>query len=144
MDEDNRNTGAAPGREKKERLTHREKRRRWKAAKRAKRQELKDYYQYAPWLKRVWNLYLKGFFRGLVHLLVLLAVIGMLVVSAPAILAGVMGPVIREYYDRVKNQPRGMRRSKRCLPSARTRPGPSASTSSGRIWRTTERTTSPM
>ena len=105
MDEDNRNTGAAPGREKKERLTHREKRRRWKAAKRAKRQELKDYYQYAPWLKRVWNLYLKGFFRGLVHLLVLLAVIGMLVVSAPAILAGVMGPVIREYYDRVKNQP---------------------------------------
>ena len=70
MDEDKRNPDAAPngntaaegtpipGEKKKEKLTRRERRKRWKAAKRAKRQELKDYYQYAPWLKRVWNLYL--------------------------------------------------------------------------------------
>ena len=72
MDENNLNTGSAsaetpsvstPAASKKEKLTHKEKRRRWKAAKKAKRQELKDYYQYAPWLKRVWNLYLKGFLR---------------------------------------------------------------------------------
>ena len=65
MDEDKRNPDAAsngdaaaegtpiPGEKKKEKLTRRERRKRWKAAKRAKRQELKDYYQYAPWLKRV-------------------------------------------------------------------------------------------
>ena len=51
-----------------EKLTHREKRSRWKAAKKAKRQELKDYYRYAPWLKRVWNLYLKGVFKRLLSL----------------------------------------------------------------------------
>lgn len=103
MEENNLNSGTAPA--KKEKLTHREKRKRWKAAKKAKRQELKDYYQYAPWLKRVWNLYLKGFFRRLLNLVVLVAVIATLVVSAPSIISGVMGPLIREYYDRVKNQP---------------------------------------
>ena len=117
MDEDKRSPDAAPsgnaaaegtpipGEKKKEKLTRRERRKRWKAAKRAKRQELKDYYQYAPWLKRMWNLYLKGFFRRLLSLVILLAVVGMLVVTAPAILPAIMGPVIREYYDRVKNQP---------------------------------------
>ena len=117
MDEDKRNPDAAPngnaaaegtpipGEKKKEKLTRRERRKRWKAAKRAKRQELKDYYQYAPWLKRVWNLYLKGFFKRLLGLAILLSVVGMLVVTAPAILPAIMGPVIREYYDRVKNQP---------------------------------------
>ena len=103
MDENNLNAGTAPAKKKK--LTHREKRKRWKEAKRAKRQELKDYYRYAPWLKRVWNLYLKGFFKGLLHVTVLVAVIGMLVVNAPAIISGIMGPVIYEYYNRVKNQP---------------------------------------
>ena len=103
MEENNLNSGTAPA--KKEKLTHREKRKRWKAAKRAKRQELKEYYQYAPWMKRVWNLYLKGFFRRLLNLAVLAAVIATLVVSAPSIISGVMGPLIREYYDRVKNQP---------------------------------------
>ena len=117
MDENNRNldattdaaaavgTPTVPGKGKKEKLTHKEKRRRWKAAKRAKRQELKDYYQYAPWLKRVWNLYLKGFFKRLLGLVLVLAVIGTLVVSAPAIISAVGGPIIREYYNRVKNQP---------------------------------------
>ena len=114
MDENNLNTGSAsaetpsvstPAASKKEKLTHKEKRRRWKAAKKAKRQELKDYYQYAPWLKRVWNLYLKGFFRRLLGVAVLLAVVGTLVVSFPMILATVGGPLIREYYDRMKNQP---------------------------------------
>ena len=117
MDEDKRNPDAAPNgntaaegtpmpeEKKKEKLTRRERRKRWKAAKRAKRQELKDYYQYAPWLKRVWNLYLKGFFKRLLGLAILLSVVGMLVVTAPAILPAIMGPVIREYYDRVKNQP---------------------------------------
>ena len=103
MDETNLNTGAAPA--KKEKLTHREKRRRWKAAKRAKRQELKDYYQYAPWLKRVWNLYLKGFFKRLLGFVLVLALIGTLVVSAPAIIATVGGPITREHYDRIKNRP---------------------------------------
>ena len=42
MEENNLNSGTAPA--KKEKLTHREKRKRWKEAKRAKRQELKDYY----------------------------------------------------------------------------------------------------
>ena len=39
----------------KEKLTRKEKRLRWKEAKRARRQAEKDYYQYAPWFKRVWN-----------------------------------------------------------------------------------------
>ena len=114
MDENNLNTGSAsaetpsvstPAAPKKEKLTHKEKRRRWKAAKKAKRQELKDYYRYAPWLKRVWNLYLKGFCKRLLGVAVLLAVVGTLVVSFPMILATVGGPLIREYYDRMKNQP---------------------------------------
>ena len=42
-----------------EKLTRKEKRLRWKEAKRARRQAEKDYYRYAPWLRRVWNLYLK-------------------------------------------------------------------------------------
>ena len=33
----------------KEKLTRKEKRLRWKEAKRARRQAEKDYYQYAPW-----------------------------------------------------------------------------------------------
>ena len=103
MDENNLNNGTAPA--KKEKLTRKERRRRWKAAKRAKRQELKDYYQYAPWMKRVWNLYLKGFCKRLLGVAVLLAVVGTLVVSFPMILATVGGPLIREYYDRMKNQP---------------------------------------
>ena len=98
MDENNLNNGTAPA--KKEKLTRKERRRRWKAAKRAKRQELKDYYQYAPWMKRVWNLYLKGFCKRLLGVAVLLAVVGTLVVSFPMILATVGGPLIREYYDR--------------------------------------------
>ena len=57
MDENNLNTGSAsaetpsvstPAAPKKEKLTHKEKRRRWKAAKKAKRQELKDYYHRSP------------------------------------------------------------------------------------------------
>ncbi|MBO5544891.1 MAG: hypothetical protein J5949_09710, partial [Oscillospiraceae bacterium] len=40
------------------RLTHREKRQLWKAAKKAKRDELKEFYRYAPALKRWWMLYL--------------------------------------------------------------------------------------
>ena len=44
---------AAPAR--KERLTRKEKRARWKAAKRAKKQEQREYYRYAPWPKKVWK-----------------------------------------------------------------------------------------
>ena len=88
-----------------EKLTHREKRSRWKAAKKAKRQELKDYYRYAPWLKRVWNLYLKGVFKRLLSLAIVLSVIGMLITNAPAIFSSVAVPLIRNYYDSIKNKP---------------------------------------
>ena len=56
----------------KEKLTRKEKRLRWKEAKRARRQAEKDFYQYAPWFKRVWNLYLTndhGGTRPLTHCL---------------------------------------------------------------------------
>ena len=42
-----------------EKLTRKERRQRWKAAQKAKKEEKKEYYRYAPWGKRVWNLYLK-------------------------------------------------------------------------------------
>ena len=40
-------------------LTSKERRERWKAAKKARRQEQKEYYKYAPWPVRIWSLYLK-------------------------------------------------------------------------------------
>lgn len=40
-------------------LTRKERKERWKALRRERRQAQKDYYKYAPWIVRVWNLYLK-------------------------------------------------------------------------------------
>ena len=59
----------------KEKLTRKEKRLRWKEAKRARRQAEKDYYQYAPWFKRVWNLYLKKVFVAILVVAVLFSMV---------------------------------------------------------------------
>ncbi len=40
-------------------LSRKERRKMWKAAKKDRRQQQKEYYRYAPWIRRVWGLYLK-------------------------------------------------------------------------------------
>ena len=40
-------------------LTRKERKEKWKALRRERRQAQKEYYKYAPWLVRIWNLYLK-------------------------------------------------------------------------------------
>ena len=40
-------------------LTRKERKQKWKALKRERRQAQKDYFKYAPWIVRIWNLYLK-------------------------------------------------------------------------------------
>lgn len=74
-----------------EKLTRKEKRLRWKEAKRARRQAEKDYYRYAPWLKRVWNLYLK---KPCSVILVLAVIIGLLSSLFPAFLSETVVPLL--------------------------------------------------
>ena len=57
--------------EKKEKLPYKERRRLWKEAKKAKRQEQKDFYKYAPWPKRIWELYAKAPVRAIAIILIL-------------------------------------------------------------------------
>ena len=58
-----------PAKPSKEKLTRKERRQRWKAAKKARRDAEKEYYRYAPWGKRVWNLYLKKPILGILGFL---------------------------------------------------------------------------
>ena len=85
----------------KEKLTRKEKRLRWKEAKRARRQAEKDYYQYAPWFKRVWNLYLKKVF---VAILVVAVLFSMVTSSIPMIMEALV-PLLIAYNDEIKDQP---------------------------------------
>ena len=87
---------------KRERLTRRERRRRWKAAKKAKKNEKKEYYRYAPWGKRVWNLYLK---KPVAVLLVLAILLSVTAANMSAIFSGVVVPLMQAYYQSMKNQP---------------------------------------
>ena len=56
-------------------LTREERRLLWKDAKKKKREENKAYYQYAPWLSRVWNLYLKKPILAILIIAVLISVV---------------------------------------------------------------------
>ncbi len=87
---------------KEEKLTRRDRRLRWKAAKRQKRLEEKEYYRYAPFFKRLWNLYLKKPARVV---LVLGIVAALLAANMHEIFESTVVPVLRTYYDHVKNQP---------------------------------------
>ena len=71
-----------------EKLTRKERRQRWKAAKKAKKEEKKEYYRYAPWGKRVWNLYLK---KPLGILLVIVILAALVVSNYQTIINDVAG-----------------------------------------------------
>ena len=88
--------------DKKEKLTRKERRRRWKEAKRAKRAELKEYYRYAPWGKRVWNLYLKKIVNVLLMLTIL---VGLVAVNMGLIMHGVVAPILMDMYDNAAKKP---------------------------------------
>ena len=87
---------------KKVKLKRKERRKLWKAAKKAKREEEKEYYRYAPWGKRVWNLYLK---KPVVGLLSFLLIAVLLVASFSAIQETIMGPVFQFFYRSTKDMP---------------------------------------
>ena len=86
----------------KEKLTRREKQQRWKAAKKAKKDERKEYYRYAPWWKRVWNLYLK---KPLGILLVLAVLGGLAAANRDAIITNVVAPILRNHIDKALAKP---------------------------------------
>ncbi|MCR5089670.1 MAG: hypothetical protein K6C08_09175 [Oscillospiraceae bacterium] len=88
--------------EKSEKLTRRERHRRWKEARRQKWQEKKDYYRYAPWLKRVWNLYLK---KPIAVLMVIAILSGVLAVNMTSIFESVVVPIMQQYYFSMKDAP---------------------------------------
>ena len=88
--------------DKKEKLTRKERRRRWKEAKRAKRAELKEYYRYAPWGRRVWNLYLKKIVNVLLMLTIL---VGLVAVNMDLIIDGVVAPILMDMYDNAAKKP---------------------------------------
>ena len=85
-----------------EKLTRKEKRLRWKEAKRARRQAEKDYYRYAPWLKRVWNLYLK---KPCGTIIVLAVIIGLLSSLFPAFLQETVVPLLYAFNSAIKDSP---------------------------------------
>ena len=91
---------AAPAR--KERLTRKEKRARWKAAKRAKKQEQREYYRYAPWPKKVWNLWLK---KVLKVVMVLLLIVGVLTANMETIFNEIVVPILRTSIMEQRNKP---------------------------------------
>lgn len=87
---------------KKEKLPRKERRKRWKAAKKARRDEEKEFYRYAPWGKRVWNLYLRKPARTL---LILAIIAGLLLALSDIIVESVVQPLFSEYYMVVKDKP---------------------------------------
>ena len=86
---------------KKEKLPYKERRRRWKAAKKARRDEEKEYYRYAPWGKRVWNLYLK---KPILSIAGFLLAAVLITVSFSAI-TELFGTVFMEIYNTTKDNP---------------------------------------
>ena len=107
-----------------EKLTRKEKRLRWKEAKRARRQAEKDYYRYAPWLKRVWNLYLK---KPCGTIIVLAVIIGLLSSLFPAFLQETVVPLLYAFNSANKDTPlKALRdftsRCRGCCPHRRPAP----------------------
>ena len=100
MNETNQATNSAPL--KKEKLTRKEKRARWKAAKRAKKQEIREYYRYAPWPKKVWNLGLK---QVLKTVLILALIFGVLTANMEVIFREFVAPVMRASIMEQRNKP---------------------------------------
>ena len=84
-----------------EKLTRKEKHLRWKEAKRARRQAEKDYYRYAPWFKRLWNLHLKKVFAAI---LVIAVLFGMVTSSIPMIMESIT-PLLIAYNNEIKDTP---------------------------------------
>ncbi|MBR3174867.1 MAG: hypothetical protein IKF55_03240 [Oscillospiraceae bacterium] len=76
-----------------EKLTRKERRQRWKAAQKAKKEEKKEYYRYAPWGKRVWNLYVK---KPLGILLVIVILATLVVSNYQTIINDVAVPMLRK------------------------------------------------
>ena len=83
---------------KAQKLTRREKRKRWKAQKKAKRAEKKEFYRYAPPLRRWWALY----FRKPVLFLLGMAVLAVLLFEP---VTYILSNLLVEYYYAVKDQP---------------------------------------
>ena len=100
MNENNQTTNSAP--QKKEKLTRKEKRARWKAAKRAKKQEIREYYRYAPWPKKVWNLGLK---QVLKTVFILALVFGVLTANMETIFREFVAPIMRASIMEQRNKP---------------------------------------
>ena len=100
MNENNQTTNNAP--EKREKLTRREKRTRWKAAKKAKKQEIREYYRYAPWPKKLWNLGLK---QVLKTVFILALVFGVLTANMETIFREFVAPIMRASIMEQRNKP---------------------------------------
>ena len=90
-----------PAKPSKEKLTRKERRQRWKAAQKARRDAEKEYYRYAPWGKRVWNLYLKKPILGILGFLLAALV---LLVSFSAV-SEIFQGVFSDVYNSVKDKP---------------------------------------
>ena len=86
----------------KEKLTHKERKARWRAAKKAKKEEQREYYRYAPPLKRAWHLWLG---KTLKVLLVLAIIFGVLAANMDTIYNSVVIPAMRAYYNEQKDKP---------------------------------------
>ncbi|MCR5656155.1 MAG: hypothetical protein K6G06_01720 [Butyrivibrio sp.] len=56
---------------KKEKISYKERRRLWKEAKKARRNEQKEFYRFAPWYKKIWELYLKAPARAIAIIAIL-------------------------------------------------------------------------
>ena len=91
-----------PEKPKKEKLPAKERRKRWKAAKKARRDAEKEYYRYAPWGKRVWNLYLR---KPIVGIAVFLVVALFVAVSFSAIAEMIGDILFGDVYQEVKDRP---------------------------------------
>ena len=100
MNENNQTENSTPA--KKEKLTHREKRARWKAAKKAKKQELREYYRYAPWPKKLWNLGLK---KVLKTVFILVLILGVLAANMETIFKEIVVPIMRASIMEQRNKP---------------------------------------
>ena len=84
-----------------EKLTWKEKRLRWKETKKAKRQEQKEYYSYAPLIVKVWNLYIKKPVCWILALCVLaVAIVG----HGKDALTNAFQSGVFSVYDVIKNQ----------------------------------------
>lgn len=91
-----------PARPGKEKIKRKERRKLWKAAKKARREEEKEYYRYAPWGKRVWNLYLK---KPVVSVVGFILIAVLLIASFGAIKEVIIGPAFNYFYMTNKDKP---------------------------------------